>query len=455
MEGMNGFDPPPAEPDSQWDSVDASGNDPVTLSDFYAEMQSHRYIYQPTGDLWPASSVDARIPPVPAGDKTILASRWIATNRAVEQMTWEPGAPKIIKDRLTFEGGWIEHPGASVFNLYRGPTIEPGDPTKAQVWIDHIYKVYPDDADHIIKWLTHRRQRPGEKINHAIVLGGKPGIGKDTIIEPVTRAVGTWNCSEISPQALLGRFNSFTKSVILRISEGRDLGDVDRYAFYERSKVFIAAPPETLRVDEKNKREYNIPNVCGVVITTNHLMDGIYLPADDRRHFVAWSPRSKEEFPADYFRNMYSWYDSGGDGHVAAFLDRLDISGFDPKAPPPRTPAFWAVVDAGRAPEDAELADVLDHLGEPDAVTKSRLITAAEGGLKEWLLDRKTRRAMPHRMEKCGYVPIRNDDADDGLWKVHKRREVVYGKATLTVSQQLAAVRALTATVDWSNQYDQ
>ena len=43
----------------------------------------------------------------------------------------------------------------------------------------------------------------------------------------------------------------------------------------------------------------------------------------------------------------------------------LDISSFDPKAPPPKTPAFWAIVDASRVPEDAELADVLDRLGNP------------------------------------------------------------------------------------------
>src|SRR6516162_10953850 len=57
------------------------------------------------------------------------------------------------------------------------------------------------------------------------------------------------------------------------------------------------------------------------------------------------------------------WYDNGGDRHVAAYLSERDISRFDPKAPPPKTPGFWAIVDANRAPEDAELADVLDRLG--------------------------------------------------------------------------------------------
>ena len=38
-------------------------------------------------------------------------------------------------------------------------------------------------------------------------------------------------------------------------------------------------------------------NCLGLIITTNHKTDGIYLPADDRRHYVAWSLRTKEDFP--------------------------------------------------------------------------------------------------------------------------------------------------------------
>jgi hypothetical protein len=117
-----------------------------------------------------------------------------------------------------------------------------------------------------------------------------------------------------------GRFNGFAKCVILRISEARDLGDIDRYQFYEHLKVYCAAPPDVLRIDEKNLREYNSLNCCGVIITTNHKTDGIYLPADDRRHYVAWSSLGKEDFPQDCWDELWTWYDSGGDRHVAAYI---------------------------------------------------------------------------------------------------------------------------------------
>ena len=73
----------------------------------------------------------------------------------------------------------------------------------------------------------------------------------------------------------------------------------------------------------------------------------------------------KKNFTPDYWNELWSWYDDGGFGHVAAYLTELDISGFDPKAPPPKTAAFWDIVGASSAPEDAELADVIDALGQP------------------------------------------------------------------------------------------
>ncbi len=85
-----------------------------------------------------------------------------------------------------------------------------------------------------------RVQRPQEKINHALVLGVLQGVGKDTLLEPVKHAVGPWNFTEVSPQQRLGRFNGFVKSVVLRVSEAKDVGEFDRFKFYAHTKVYLA-----------------------------------------------------------------------------------------------------------------------------------------------------------------------------------------------------------------------
>jgi hypothetical protein len=152
------------------------------VDDFVAYMPMHNYIFKLTRDTWPAASVNARV-----GPKT---SEWLDKNAAVEQATWVPGKPMLIAEKIISDGGWIDAPACTVFNLYRPPTIVPkeGD---ISLWLDHIHKLYPDYAEtHIIPWLAHRVQRPWEKVNHALVFLGAQGIGKDTLLEPVKAAIG-------------------------------------------------------------------------------------------------------------------------------------------------------------------------------------------------------------------------------------------------------------------------
>jgi hypothetical protein len=255
----------------------------VGIEDFAAYMPAHTYIFKPSGEMWPASSVNSRIPPVAIGrdeggkTKTISAAAWLDRNAAVEQMTWAPGEPPLITDRLISDGGWIKRPGCTVFNLYRPPTIAARTGC-ADPWLDHTYRLLGDDAGHVIRWLAHRVQRPHEKINHALVLGGAQGIGKDTLLEPVKQAVGPWNFSEVSPQHMLGRFNGFVRSVILRVSEARDLGDVDRFAFYDHPQGLYRRAARLSAVRRKTP-----PRVCG---PQRHGCDH-HLKPQDRRHLLA------------------------------------------------------------------------------------------------------------------------------------------------------------------------
>lgn len=442
----------------------------VALTDFSAYLPMHQYIYQPTRETWPAASVNARVEPVPAIDQDgepILdsqgrqemqpASAWLDRNRAVVQMTWAPGEPMLIEGRLVANGGWILKEGVTAFNLYQPPSIKHGDASKARPWLRHVFKIYGKDARHIVQYLAFKVQRPQDKINHALLLGGGQGIGKDTLLEPVKHAVGHWNFEEVTPKQVCGRFNGFVKSVFLRINELRDLGDGSRFDFYEHMKVFTAAPPDTLRVDEKHLREYPVFNVCGVIITTNYKTNGIYLPAEDRRHYVAWSNLKKENFTKEYWDKIWTWYAAGGFGHVAAYLSSLDISDFDPKAAPPKTDAFWAIVNANRSPEDSDLADAIDNLGteeiidgekalvRPKVVTLAKIMMATKDAqAADWIKDHKNRRIIPHRLEESGYVPVRNPAADDGLWKINGKRQAVYAQKDMTPRDQLAAAMEMT-----------
>ena len=101
-------------------------------------------------------------------------------------------------------------------------------------------------------------------------------------------------------------------------------------------------------------------------------------------------------------------------------------------------------MDANRAPEDAELADVLDNLGNPDAVTLEMVINATTSAeTLEWLRDRKDRRAIPHRMERCSYVPVRNETNERGEWRISGRRQTIYARDALSIRDRLSVARRL------------
>jgi hypothetical protein len=431
--------------------ADAQGRG-VQIEDFVSLMPEHRYVYRPTGELWPAASVNGRLPPVCVGqdgngkDKFVAASRILDQIAPVEQWTWAPGEPELIRGRLLKEGGWVERADVTVYNVYR-PAIIVRRRGDVSPWINHVSLLYPAEAAHLILLLAFKVQRPGEKVNHGVLAGGAQGVGKDTIFEPIKLAVGPWNFLEVSPRQMLERFNGHQKAVFLRVSEARDLGDTERFAFYDHLKAVMAAPPDVLRINEKHLREYMIPNVVAVIITTNYKIGGIYLPADDRRHFVMWSPLTRADFKSDYFAKLYAWYAKGGAEIVADYLAALDISKFDPKAPPPQTEAFWQMVNSGSAPETAEMADLLEALGWPTITTleelRAKALALERFDFMRWLADRKNSRAIPHRLEDCGYEALRNPERQDGLWAIFGRRQVIYGKRDIPWLERLKAARGL------------
>ena len=99
-------------------AMPTSNGNGITIFDFYAYLPQHLYIFAPTGEMWAGDSVNAILLPqlllkkdgtpvlVKGKRKLLPASAWLDQNRPVEQMTWAPGLPEIIEDRLLYEGGW-------------------------------------------------------------------------------------------------------------------------------------------------------------------------------------------------------------------------------------------------------------------------------------------------------------------------------------------------------------
>jgi hypothetical protein len=53
------------------------------------------------------------------------------------------------------------------------------------------------------------------------------------------------------------------------------------------------------------------------------------------------------------------------------------------------------------------------------------------------------RRSVPHRLERCGYSPVRNHTATDGYWLINGTRQPIYAKTTLMGEDRLRAAMEL------------
>ena len=431
----------------------------IRYDDLIGHSPSGKFIYRLTGELWPSATVDKRLPKVrlnAVGEDgkpiKLAASTFIMKTAVVEQMSWEPGQGEIIEDRVAREGGYVFKQGARTYNLYRPPAIISGDRRQAGRWVDHVYTVYgDDDACWIIDFLGHTVQFPGVKINHALLMGGAQGIGKDTILAPLRMALGDWNIAEVRPPDLFEKFNKWQRTVVLRVNEMHDLGDESIYALYERMKPLTAAPPEMLEVNEKYLGGYYIKNVVKVIMTTNYKENGIYLPADDRRHYVAWSELLPNQPGEAYFNELHDWLNNGGNGHVAAYLRQLDLAGFNPMAPPPKTEAFWAIVNANRSSTDVGIGDILEGLkkadgGLPGILTISDL---RDGALKlhlheayAWLADIRHRRQIPSTLARHDYIEVPNPSAKDRRWLMEGRKQSIYRLNTLSLHDAIQAIKS-------------
>lgn len=409
------------------------------LNDYWAYLPTAQFIHRPTGMLHVASSVDGTI------GKDARAA--LVVSRPVHKMTWAPGFAE------RFQIGDIDptdERGATswLYNTYMPPRtpIVVGD---ASPWLDMLRELYPDDADHIVNYFADAVQFPQHKCNHALVLGsGVHGIGKDTLLAPIRHAVGERNFWAIKPGDVVGPYNPFVKSVILQISESRDLGEgqhgVSRYELYERTKDLWAAPPKMLTCNDKYIAQHPVLNVCRGVMTTNHLVDGIYLPPEDRRHYCAWS--DAEKMTEEKANAMWDWYANGGMDIVANYLATFDLDavGWNRSAPPRQTPWWHQLVEGAKPAEDDRFGEAMDQLGHPEWVTLGMVAGAGGLELAGWIAAPGNKRKVEREMDRAGYRRFPNPADKRGRWYVGGVQMPVYRRANVRVVDLLKKFNATT-----------
>ena len=313
-------------------------------------------------------------------------------------VTYAAGADVLVaRDGLVYGNRWRN----------ARPTPKAGD---IEPWLRHLKRMVPIEyeREHLLNVLAHKVQFPAHKINHAVLIGGHPGSGKDTLMAPFFWAIGgkaKANCSLVRNEELMQQWGYALECEVMEIAELRQSEAKDRRALENTLKPIIAAPPELLTVQRKGLHPYMALNRVLVVAFSNERA-AISIPSDDRRWFCLWADAAR--LPEADAVALWNWYENrGGFEAVAHYLHTRDVSAFNPGGTPPMTEAKMIMVEQGRSIAESYLVDVItQRLGDfhsgvvaaPWHILCDRLQGQAAPGIK------LVPNALLHALKEAGWV---------------------------------------------------
>lgn len=273
--------------------------------------------------------------------------------KEIDGMTYWPGENEIV----TFERNGRMGPHYNTW--HSAPVSLPPKATDADIkpWLDHLALLVPDkDARNVVvDFLAHIVQRRGVKIRYGLLMVGGQGIGKDTLLTPLTNFF-QHNCQEVKPEQLMGKWTGYHENELLIVQEMKR--DRRFNNAYNNIKILLAGTArDMLPVEKKFQNEYFVPNVINTVFFSNH-EDCIELEPDDRRLYVVVSNAEKPS--SAYFDRLIDdfYKDKSGWLYVIRWLMDRDLSRFNPNVIPADTSGKLEMIEAAR-PDLYTALDVL------------------------------------------------------------------------------------------------
>lgn len=171
-------------------------------------------------------------------------------------------------------------------------------------------------------------------------------------------ARGSSNVVEPSNEEVIGRFTAWQERAQLAIVE--ELFTGARSEVVNRLKTVITEP--VLRIEEKHRTAYAIPNFLNLLCFTNH-RDAVALENGDRRWLVVFSPARplEDSYYEGLFTNIYS---DEAAAAVKHFLLTHTVS-MNPKGRAPDTVAKTDMRRLSMSEVEANLLDLFDEGAPP------------------------------------------------------------------------------------------
>lgn len=212
------------------------------------------------------------------------------------------------------------------YNLWQGFGTAPafGDVTP---WLDLLADLIPDEAvrRYVLQWLAYKVQNPGAVPGTILLLTGRKGTGKNSLVEPIVRIFGSHGRVFDDAEQVAGRFTGHLQGVAFAVlDEALFAGDPRQN---DRIKARVTAT--TVTYESKGVDPVAGVNRCAYVSLSNHLH--VWDATVDERRAVVVECGDGLTGKRGFWQRYYGWLDGQGPSALLHHLQSLDLSGFEPR----------------------------------------------------------------------------------------------------------------------------
>lgn len=250
------------------------------------------------------------------------------TTRKVSQVWMEH------PERRTFDRGIVFMPGHSAppgyYNHWRGwPRGELGENEKVRPewraavdrWLEHIHENIVEGNDDYFRWLVswfaQIVQRPDVCSPVALALRGGRGTGKNSVMLPIQRLLGSYAVLTSNRRYLTSNFNShLERCLLLVLDEAYWSGDK---AAEGTLKDLITGGTHV--IEHKGKEPYTVANLTRVALLSNE--DWVVPAGHDERRYAVFELGTGRKQDRAYFQAMMDGFNAHGGGGYRLLMREL------------------------------------------------------------------------------------------------------------------------------------
>jgi hypothetical protein len=322
------------------------------------------------------------------GDKSkAVAQLWMewSGRRSYDGVVFEPG--------LTVDKKW--------YNMWHGFSTQPADsPDHPMVerWKEHLFENICNKDRNLADWLTcwfaHLIQKPYEKPLVAIVFRGGKGVGKNALVERISKLLGGHAMTTARRRYLVSNFTAHLQySLLFILDEAFWSGDKECEGVV---KDLVTGAKHV--IEPKGKESYTVRNLTRVVVIGNE--EWLVPASEDERRWAVFEVGEGRRQDRQYFTEMRVGLDEqGGAAHLLRYLMDYKITQDVNQAP--NTAGLVSQKISSLEPVQQWWYDTLsagtiaggDWGGEwPDTIPSNRLRDA----LRRWVGNRNIKGRLPN-----------------------------------------------------------